>query len=84
MYNLNRRYVRLVGKASILEDAEHSDELSDYKEAGVIFSIIGDGKVYWESKTISKTRETESFDVDVESYTMIQLRARSVGGTGCL
>ncbi|GMF18900.1 unnamed protein product [Phytophthora lilii] len=80
IYDLEEAYHKINGAVAINDDT--SSEILQNRGAALVFKILGDDQLLWESKSMSETN-VEQFEVDVKNVRMLELRVSCAGSNHC-
>ncbi len=68
-YQLNKQFQRFSGTAAL------NDSVSPYMvQSAVIFQVMGDQKMLWQSKEVTKQHLTEEFSISVSGVMLLELK----------
>ncbi|KAF4038677.1 HECT domain-containing protein [Phytophthora infestans] len=81
IYDLSEAYHAIKGAVAINDDTRN--EILQNRGVSVVFKIVGDDKVLWQSKQLSETHQNEAFDVNVDKVRMLELRVSCSGSNHC-
>lgn len=70
-------------RASVAFNDDTSTEQLVQRSVAVVFSVLGDGKVLWQSGAIADATKTEYLELDVQGVRMLELRASCAGSNYC-
>ncbi|TMW66734.1 hypothetical protein Poli38472_014046 [Pythium oligandrum] len=81
MYDLSEGYDKLLGAVAINDDVQ--GDVLRQRPISLVFSILGDGKILWQSKPVSQIRAVEKFEVSVKGVRMLDMRVTCSGSNNC-
>ncbi|CAI5744110.1 unnamed protein product [Peronospora destructor] len=81
IYDLSEAYRTASGAVAINDDTR--GDLPQNHEVVLVFKILGDDKLLWQSKSMSEIHVLEQFEVDVENVRMLELRVSCQGSNHC-
>ncbi|KAG7382286.1 regulator of chromosome condensation [Phytophthora pseudosyringae] len=81
IYDLSEAYHMISGAVAINDDTHN--EILQNRGASLVFKILGDDKLLWQSKQMSETHLIEQFEVDVKDVRMLELNVSCSGSNHC-
>ncbi|RLN97718.1 hypothetical protein BBJ28_00007803, partial [Nothophytophthora sp. Chile5] len=80
-YDLAEAYRTVNGAVAINDDT--GNEILQQRGVSIVFLILGDGVLLWQSKAITEVRQVEEFDVSVMNVRMLELKVSCPGSNQC-
>ncbi|KAF1792393.1 Ubiquitin-associated domain [Phytophthora cactorum] len=81
IYDLSEAYHMMRGAVAINDDTRN--EILQNRGVSLVFKIVGDDKMLWQSKQMSETHQMEPFEVNVNNVRMLELKVSCSGSNHC-
>ncbi|KAG6975540.1 hypothetical protein JG688_00002286 [Phytophthora aleatoria] len=81
IYDLSEAYHMIRGAVAINDDTRN--EILQNRGVSLVFKIVGDDKMLWQSKQMSETHQMEPFEVNVNNVRMLELKVSCSGSNHC-